>query len=110
MPLTLTEKFTLHIPHSAFVNQKLLPIAHEAIEQALYDRFTMAGFSSWYTQPAFGYYKGRQYAETLVTLFCTPEQAKTVETIFRETITACKAQLQQESYAYERNGKLVIIG
>ena len=106
---TLTEKLTLHIPHAAYVDGQLLPVDYAEMENLLYTAFTEAGFVSWYSQEATGFYKGRRFVETLVTIYCEEAQSTEVQKIFKETCWKRKEDMKQESFGYENNGKLIII-
>lgn len=109
MMVTLTAKLTLHIPHAAYVTGQLIPVDYAEMENLLYRAFSDAGFTSWYSQEASGFYKDRRYAETLVTIYCEEGQAAQVQKIFKETCWSRKEDMKQESFGYEYNGKFIII-
>ncbi len=109
MTTTLTEKLTLHIPHAACVNGQLIPVDYAEMENLLYTHFMDSGFPSWYSLEAAGFYKGRRFQETLVTIYCEETRAAEVQKIFKETCWTRKEDMKQESFGYEYNGKFYVI-
>ncbi len=105
MQYLLPEKFTVHIPHYRW-NGKPEPIDYQAFIRQLAEGLESLGIDSFYTTPATGYYKGRSYDETLLTLFCTADVADAVAGVIENLFRTNNHLLQQEAFAFERNGVL----
>lgn len=107
MDATYNQKLTLHIPHLAFTGGKLEEIDHEALKRRIFLHLRIYGVESWYTTPSTGYYKERVYPQDLLTVFCDDIAKDTIVDIFRRSFL--ETQLQQEAFAYECNGTLVVV-
>ena len=108
MDAKYTQKLTLHIPHFAFIGGRLEEIDHEALKRRIFLHLRIYGVESWYTTPATGYYKERVYPQELLTVFCDEIAKGTIVDIFRRSFLEAEAELQQEAFAYECNGTLVV--
>ena len=92
-------KFIFHIPCCKYQNGTLTP----APWQQVVEEFSLALYKytdGFYITDAIGCYKGRSYPEKLVTAYC---DAAVVTDFLRIAHI-----LQQEAYAYEMDGELVV--
>lgn len=104
--MTLNTKIVLHIPLVAWKDHAITPIDYAAFKHLLLVALEDAGASSLYTVQATGYYKGREYAETLWTIFCEETDRDRIVEAFRRTFREHNDIMQQEAFAYECNGTL----
>ena len=102
-------KLVLHIPHYAWENDQLVKIDYTYFKEYLYKQFEEIGLMSWYSTDARGYYKGREFAEELLTVFCHKEIRDVVIDVFRRTYFELRAVMRQEAFAYECSGVLYVV-
>lgn len=101
--IVLKDKYVLHIPCCKWINGKYEPVDAGAVVDAVAKRLAEQGIDAMYYEKSMGRYKGREYQQLLVTVFCNGVD---VGKIF---LDICRnSQLQQESYAYEYNGSLYV--
>ncbi len=105
MQYLLPEKLTVHIPRYHWTGG-LEPIDYPAFIRQLAEGLESLGIDSFYTTPATGYYKGRSYDETLLTLFCKTDVDNAVAGVIENLFRTNNHLLQQEAYAFERNSVL----
>ncbi len=98
MVTVLPEKLVLHIPHYAWNGTALEPLDVAAFIAGLH-------LTAYYTQTVTGHYHGRQYPETLLTLFCS--DAAGVISSFTQAFRA--GAMRQEAFAYERGGQMYVV-
>lgn len=109
METILDTKLVLHIPHFAWEDGTLVPIDHLLFNRKLYAVLQEIGVDSWYVTKAQGFYKGRDYEEELLTVFCHGKDADAIADRFCMGFLENRDLMQQEAFAYERNGQLVIV-
>lgn len=102
-------KLVLHIPHYAWENEQLVEIDHARFKEYLYEQLTGMGLISWYSTDARGYYKGREFAEELLTIFCDESVKDEVTEVFCRTYFALREVMRQEAFAYECDGVLYVV-
>ena len=101
-------KLVLHIPHYAWENERLVKIDHASFKAYIGEQLTKVGIISWYTTMACGYYKGREFDEELLTVFCDESMKDDITEIFKHAYFDMRALMRQEAFAYECNGTLCI--
>lgn len=101
--MILKDKYVLHIPCCKWDNGKYEPVDAAAVVDILGRKLSEYGIDSMYYDKTMGRYKGREYEQLLVTVFCNEVD---VGKIFLEICR--ESDLQQEAYAYEYNGKLYV--
>ncbi len=92
-------RYVFHIPCAVYENGALKP----APWQQVIDEFAEVLYKhtdGFFVQDAVGYYKGRSYAEKLLVAYTDADVTDDFVRIARV--------LQQECYAYERDGELFI--
>ena len=100
------EKLVLHIPHYAWENEQLVKIDYASFKEYLYEQLKEIGLISWYSADARGYYKGREYDEELLTVFCDEPMRDTIIEVFERTYFDLRDLMRQEAFAYECDGTL----
>lgn len=100
-------KLTFHIPCAAWSNG-LIEINYKAFKQYLLEGLAAIGLTSLYSVQAKGYYKGREYDEILLTVFCKEQDCDAAAEVFRQTFRVHNDLMRQEAFAYECNGVLVV--
>ncbi len=93
-------KLVFHIPCCTCKNGVLQPVPW----QQVIDKFAQELYlhtDGFFVTDAIGYYKGRSYAEKLLTVYC---DSSTVTADFLRIARV----LEQEAYAYEIDDRLVI--
>lgn len=102
-----TNKLSFHIPGFKYINGKMLNVYIDDFIKLLTKELELIGIKAFYTTPATGYYKGRSYKQEIITVFYDKED-KEVLGCFVRTVRTMREQLEQESYAYELNGKMFV--
>ena len=99
-------KLVFHIPQKTWIEGELLDIyGLEKAEEKLFAMLYEGGVTSFYLTEATGYYNGRHYPETLLTVF---GDTLSVSKVFEHWCEAHQSILRQEAYAYELDGKLIV--
>ena len=104
---SLDVKLVLHVPHFSWQG-RLVENQHAAFLRYLAAELASVGITSFYSVPAAGFYKGRFYAEELVTVFCAEDQKEQIIRIFENTSRTRNDLMQQEAFACECCGKLIV--
>lgn len=100
------DKIVFHIPQKTWIEGEMLDIyGLEEAEEKLFAMLCDGGVTSFYLTEATGYYNGRHYPETLLTVFGNTHYASKA---FEHWCEAYQSILRQETYAYELDGKLVV--
>lgn len=106
--MVLSHKLVFHIPQKKWQDGCLEPISDDISVNLIKD-LNKAGCDSMYLQKVTGCFKGRSYPELLITLFCLCDtDAKIAEGIFEEWVHQYGEALEQEEWAYEKDGKMII--
>lgn len=107
--MKLNHKLSFHIPHVAYVNEGFVPIPLQKFEENLGNKFLSINIAGWHVISTTGYYKGREYPQDILTVFCSYEQQTSVIESFKATIAEMHEVMNQEAYAYEHDGVLIIL-
>ena len=107
MGAVLDHKAVLHIPRQYWDGAQLRDLDLQKVLPALTELLETIGISGWHETEAYGHFKGRRYPELQITVFDTDPMA--VEQVFRQWIEDAHPQLRQEAYAWEMDGKLVLV-
>ena len=102
-------KLMFHIPHFAFVDGVLIGIDYTSFKEMLSERFVKIGVSSWYSSLVKGIYKGREYDEEILTVYCVDDIDTAIINEFITGVSMFHHELRQEYYAYEKDDILVTI-
>lgn len=105
--MKLPHKLVFHIPQKALVHGVALEIPFSELFPNLVTALYAAGLSGFYVVDGVGFYKGRTYPEKLVTVFCG-DTMEAVESAYQDWFQRFNDVLQQEAFAYEVDGELVI--
>ncbi len=105
--MTLSHKFTFHIPRFKWENE-LVPIDYAAFEKTLGDELNKLGITSFYTVVATGHYDGHDFDEDLLVVYCNKDVACSVADMFESLCKKYNDLLCQDSYAYEKDGEMII--
>lgn len=68
--MILRDKYVLHIPCFKLINGGYEPVDAVAVIDAFSKRLAEQGIDALYYEKAMGRYKGREYEQFLVTVFC----------------------------------------
>lgn len=100
-------KLVFHIPCKAWDNG-LTDIDYKAFKQILLNDLAAIGLTNSYTVSAAAYYKGREYEELLLTVFCENQYKDKAAETFRQAFRRHNDIMRQEAFAYECNGNLTV--
>ena len=103
------KKLVLHIPHFAWIDLNLIEVNHVSFKEALYKGFEQIGVSSWYSTMVNGAYKGREYEEENLTIYCDSIVVNDIISEFLDIVRMHHFELRQELYAYELGNELVTV-
>ena len=107
--MELRNRLAFHIPEKSWRENHLEDIDVDAEMSDLLRGLENAGASSFYVQKVTGYYKGRQYPERILVIFCDYEsEAYALADVFENWFLSHNGALRQEAFSYERNGTLVV--
>ena len=107
--MELKNKLVLHIPEKAWRKNRLEDIDIDAEMGDLLGDLENAGASSFYIQKVTGYYKGRQYPERILVIFCdSASEASALADVFESWFLSHNSVLCQEAFSYERNRALIV--
>lgn len=102
-------RLAFHIPEKAWRENRLEDIDIDVEMGDLLCGLENAGASSFYIQKVAGYYKGRQYPERILVIFCdSANEASALADVFESWFLSHNGALRQEAFFYERNGTLVV--
>lgn len=102
-------KLVLHIPHYAWINDEITKINYHLFKELLTRHLAMKNILAWNISLSTGCYKGRDYEQELLTVFCHADVAKDIIAIFYDVYNANNNIMHQESFAYEYNSKLIVV-
>lgn len=103
----LAHKAVLHVPMKTWTGSRMEDIEGiGAAVDALLLKLGEAGLRNMYASKATGYYGGRQYAETMFTVFGGQPEIEAAVRTFVEWQALCRDVLRQESFAYETDGTM----
>lgn len=100
-------KLVFHIPCKAWDNG-LIDVDYNTFKQILLENLSAIGLVNSYTVSATGHYKGREYDELLLTVFCENQYKDKAIEIFRQAFHKHNDFMQQEAFAYEHNDTLTV--
>ena len=107
--MELRNRLAFHIPEKAWRENRLEDINIDAEMGDLLRSLENAGASSFYVQKVTGYYKGRQYPERILVIFCdSASKASALVDVFENWFLSHNSALRQEAFSYERDGTLVV--
>ena len=107
--MELKNKLVLHIPEKAWCENHMEDIDIDAEMGDLLHKLENAGVSSFYIQNVTGYYKGREYPERLLVIFCDfISKASALVNVFENWLLSHNGMLRQEAFSYEWNGELIV--
>ncbi|WP_295723686.1 hypothetical protein [uncultured Methanobrevibacter sp.] len=108
--MKLESKYVLHIPESKFIDNELIPLKTDDLIKDLIEKLNINGYENLYLSKIKGYYKGRSFDETVITIFIDRKRKKSTlpDEIFIEWFKKNNHTLKQESFAYEVDNSLYI--
>ena len=107
--MELRNRLAFHIPEKAWRENRLEDINIDAEMGDLLRSLENAGASSFYVQKVTGYYKGRQYPERILVIFCdSASKASALVDVFENWFLSHNSALRQEAFSYERNRELIV--
>lgn len=105
---TYANRIAFHIPHYAWVEDKLVSIDYETFKKAVLEFLTEHKVNGAYSFPATGYYKGRKYDEEILTVYTDTSVMAEVTSSYGNLCDQFKAEMMQEAFAVEVNGQMLI--
>ena len=107
--LELDDKYVFHIPLYTHDENGLKRLDIDELLDKLTKKLEDNGYHSFYLIKAKGYYKSRCFDELLITLFASDDDDKQKpDIIFKSWFTDNNEVLNQESFAYEHNNRIII--
>lgn len=103
----LRHRAVLHIPQQAWDGERLVDLDLTGEKEELLAELTAAGVESLFQTEAVGYYKGRRYPESLLTIYGEAETTAAAS-IFSAWNKRHRETLRQEAFAYELDGELFV--
>ncbi len=107
MEKVLDHKAVLHIPRQYWDGEKLRDLDLQTVLPILTQQLEAIGISGWYETEAWGHFSGRRYPELQITVF--DAELVALEQVFYRWVRLAHSQLRQEVYAWEMDGKLVLV-
>ena len=105
---TYANRIAFHIPHYAFVEEKLMPIDYKAFRKSILDSLAEHRVNGAYCTVATGYYKGREYEEEILTVYTDASVMAYIISGFGNLCDQFKAEMMQDQFAVEVNGEMLI--
>ena len=107
--IELNDKYVFHIPLYTHDKNGLIELDIDDVLDKLIQNLGLNGYDSFYMTKAKGFYKSRCFDELLITVFASQnDNQKSPDDIFKTWFIGNNDLLNQESFAYEYNDKLVI--
>ena len=104
--MILDEKYVLHIPLAKFEDGKISAVNIDGILDELIESLNSRDVNSYYILHADGFYKSRKFPQLLLKVFA-PSDVDIGE-IFACWFLKNNHVLCQETFAYEKSGKMIV--